>query len=81
MLNEAGFAEGKIHGWTGYHTSPCTEGALVSARKPAEGMGENDPRLHAHQRSGVSSPAAGQRHPESVEAEAPVGSVIQRHRD
>jgi hypothetical protein len=35
LLGEAGFVEGRIHGWTGYHTSSCTEGALVSARKPA----------------------------------------------
>ena len=28
MLAEAGFVEGRIHGWTGYHTSSCTEGAL-----------------------------------------------------
>jgi hypothetical protein len=33
MLAEAGFVEGRIHGWTGYHTSPCTEGALVTARR------------------------------------------------
>ena len=26
MLAEAGFVEGRIHGWTGYHTSSCTEG-------------------------------------------------------
>src|SRR5262245_42460293 len=25
MLTEAGF-EGPLHGWTGYHTSSCTEG-------------------------------------------------------
>jgi len=36
MLTEAGFGEGRIHGWTGYHTSPCTEAALVTARKPAK---------------------------------------------
>jgi hypothetical protein len=34
MRAEAGFVEGLIHGWTGYYTSPCTEGALVTARKP-----------------------------------------------
>jgi hypothetical protein len=33
MLSEAGFAEPKFDGWTGYRTSPCTEGALISARK------------------------------------------------
>jgi hypothetical protein len=35
LLAEAGFGEVRIHGWTGYHTSSCTEGALVAARKPA----------------------------------------------
>jgi hypothetical protein len=35
MLAEAGFVEGRIHGWTGYHTSSCTEEAFISARKPA----------------------------------------------
>jgi len=35
MLAEAGFVEARTHGWTGYHTSSCTEGALVTARKPA----------------------------------------------
>jgi hypothetical protein len=35
LLAEAGFAEGRIHGWTGYHTSSCTEGALIMGRKPA----------------------------------------------
>jgi hypothetical protein len=34
MLTEAGFVENRFHGWTGYHTSSCTEGALVTARKP-----------------------------------------------
>jgi hypothetical protein len=34
MLAEADFVEGRTHGWTGYHTSSCTEGAIVSARKP-----------------------------------------------
>lgn len=34
MLTEAGFVGAKIHGWTGYHTSSCTEGALVTAQKP-----------------------------------------------
>ena len=34
MLVEAGFVEAKVHGWTGYRTSSCTQGALVSARKP-----------------------------------------------
>jgi hypothetical protein len=35
MLAEAGFVDARIHGWTGYHTSSFTEGALISARKPA----------------------------------------------
>jgi hypothetical protein len=35
MLAEAGFVEGRIHGWTDYRTSSCTEGALITARKPA----------------------------------------------
>jgi hypothetical protein len=29
------FGTSPLHGWTGYHTSTCTEGALVSAGKPA----------------------------------------------
>jgi hypothetical protein len=33
MLNKQGFAEVRFHGWTGYCTSPCTEGALVTAVK------------------------------------------------
>jgi hypothetical protein len=33
MLAEAGFVESHIHGWTGYHTSSCTEGAFITARK------------------------------------------------
>jgi hypothetical protein len=35
MLAEAGFIDGRLHGWTGYRTSACTEGALITARKPA----------------------------------------------
>jgi len=35
MLKEAGFIDGKFHGWTGYRTSPCTQGGLVTALKPA----------------------------------------------
>jgi hypothetical protein len=34
-LTEAGFIESRIHGWTGYRTSSRTEGALITARKPA----------------------------------------------
>jgi hypothetical protein len=37
MLYEAGFTEAMLHGWTGYHTSACTEGGLVTARKPVAG--------------------------------------------
>ena len=33
MLARAGFAEARVHRWTGYRTSSCTEGALVSAIK------------------------------------------------
>ena len=32
-LSEAGFVNAKVHDWTGYRTSSCTQGALVSARK------------------------------------------------
>jgi hypothetical protein len=35
MLAEAGFVGGRIHGWTGYRTSSCTEGAHITACKPA----------------------------------------------
>jgi hypothetical protein len=34
MLAEAGFAEPTFHGWTGYFTSPYTQGGLITARKP-----------------------------------------------
>ena len=44
LLAEAGFVEGRIHGWTGYHTSSCTEGALISARKPARANRGRAPR-------------------------------------
>jgi hypothetical protein len=33
LLAEAGFVEGRIHGWTSYHTSSCTEAALVARRR------------------------------------------------
>jgi arsenite methyltransferase len=36
MLTDAGFVDARFHGWTGYHTSGSTEGALVTARKPEE---------------------------------------------
>lgn len=35
MLTDAGFVNMRFHGWTGYRTSACTEGALVSASKPS----------------------------------------------
>jgi hypothetical protein len=34
MLGAAGFVGAKVHGWTDYRTSSCTQGALVSAKKP-----------------------------------------------
>ena len=34
MLTEAGFAESTFLGWTGYLTSPCTQGGLITSRKP-----------------------------------------------
>jgi hypothetical protein len=34
MLAQEGFVGAFIHGWTGYRTSSCTEGALVTASKP-----------------------------------------------
>jgi protein-S-isoprenylcysteine O-methyltransferase Ste14 len=34
MLADAGFTEARFHGWTGYRTSSCTQGGLVTARKP-----------------------------------------------
>src|SRR5262245_19321404 len=34
MLTDAGFTEAAFHGWTGYVTSSCTQGGLVTARKP-----------------------------------------------
>jgi len=36
MLADAGFVEVEFHGWTGYHTSPFTEGAMIVARKPSQ---------------------------------------------
>jgi hypothetical protein len=33
MLADAGFTEARMHGWTGYRTSSCTQGALITARK------------------------------------------------
>jgi hypothetical protein len=36
MLVEAGFAGAMFHGWTGYHTSSCTQGGLITARKPLD---------------------------------------------
>jgi hypothetical protein len=34
MLNEAGFAEPRIHGRTGYRTSSFTYGVHMTASKP-----------------------------------------------
>jgi len=42
MLADAGFVDAKVHGWTGYRTSSCTQGALITARKPTKG--EEQPR-------------------------------------
>jgi hypothetical protein len=39
MLAEAGFAETKSHGWTGYRTSSLTQGAIITARKLADNRG------------------------------------------
>jgi protein-S-isoprenylcysteine O-methyltransferase Ste14 len=36
MLAEVGFTDARFHGWTGYVTSSCTQGGLVTARKPSE---------------------------------------------
>jgi hypothetical protein len=35
MLTDVGFVDGELHNWTGYRTSSCTQGALVSAKKSA----------------------------------------------
>jgi hypothetical protein len=40
MLAEARFTEAKFHRWTGYRTSSCTEGALVTAQKTKTGVSE-----------------------------------------
>jgi hypothetical protein len=37
MLTEGGFTEPTFHGWTGYFTSPYTQGGLITARKPGGG--------------------------------------------
>jgi len=34
MLVQAGFDNVRFHGWTGYRTSSCTQGALISAFMP-----------------------------------------------
>jgi len=34
MLTQAGFVRARFHGWTGYRTSSCTQGGLVTAAKP-----------------------------------------------
>jgi hypothetical protein len=40
MLADAGFVEAKFHGWTGYKTSPFTEGGLISTRKPGAAVSQ-----------------------------------------
>jgi hypothetical protein len=35
MLGRAGLVDAEFHGWTGYRTSQCTEGGLITAHKPA----------------------------------------------
>jgi hypothetical protein len=45
MLAEAGFIDGRFHGWTGYRTSSRTEGALITATKPRmDEQAEEQPR-------------------------------------
>ena len=34
MLEAAGFVDVQFDGWTGYHTSGCTQGGLIRATKP-----------------------------------------------
>jgi hypothetical protein len=34
MLAEVGFVDRTFHGWTGFRTSSCTEGAMIKAHKP-----------------------------------------------
>ena len=41
MLRAAGFVEAKFHGWTGYRTSNCTAGALLTAWKAS--MSSDEP--------------------------------------
>src|SRR4051794_23906051 len=38
MLTETGFIDAKFHGWSGYVTSSCPPGGLVTARKPSKGI-------------------------------------------
>ena len=45
MLAEAGFAEATFHGWTGYRTSSCTQGGLITARKPTDPTASDVQRL------------------------------------
>jgi hypothetical protein len=35
MLAGVGFVDGRFHGWTGFRTSSLTQGAHLTARKPA----------------------------------------------
>ena len=41
MLTEAGFAEPTFHGWTGYFTSPYTQGGLTICREAGQGDGSD----------------------------------------
>jgi hypothetical protein len=43
MLKEAGFAEARIHGPTGYRTSSFTYGVYMTARKPGIGSTRSRP--------------------------------------
>src|SRR5262245_16903546 len=40
MLADAGFTETTFHGWTGYVTSSCTQGGLITARKTGGGSSD-----------------------------------------
>jgi protein-S-isoprenylcysteine O-methyltransferase Ste14 len=47
MLTQTGFAEATFHGWTGYVTSSCTQGGLITARKPDSASTSRDSRPQA----------------------------------
>lgn len=63
MLADAGFAEARFHGWTGYVTSSFTQGGLVTARKPSgetdDGRAGEETGSTAASASGVASLAYG----------------------